>query len=612
MRYLPAILYHCLVAVIINCVCLNMVIAQNNSTVKALIQKYEQSYTGSEKVYSLNHLISYYYAFNNESKADSLRDLQLIFAEESADRTLLLSALFPAYNRFNSNSSQQRFNKELGFAKQALEYAKITGKKDYEALAYANIAAVYRNSGKPELASKNADIAFSTAISSENDSVKVITALEVGNVFMQKKDLLMAFRKFSNAYEIANNLRNSDLLSNVYYNFSLLYFRLQSNEQAKEYAQKSITLNIKSGNRQALIRDYILMGKIVDNIPAKNYLNRAALLADSIGNPVLKLMSNQMLFNLYMIYDNAVAFNFLSSHPDVEEALFGLGDHYYNWIIGEVFLYRGNYDSAYKYFKRAEPAYGPDSEFPGRIYFLTELADCCKALKLYDEAIKNYTTVLDIAGRTSNIRDKSSSLFALQESYFALGDFKQAYRFSQAYNLFQDSVNQLNKEKDMALLEIGNENKRIEKEKELTQRAKQRRHDAQYMLITITVATAFILLVFMGLFTVSKSTVKILGFFSFIFLFELITLILDNWIHSITHGEPGFVWLIKIGIISLMLPFHHWLENKIIQYLTTRKMITVGKYFNFRRFLKIFTKKQAPVAVPAEPGLLVDNKESLD
>ena len=549
---------------VINFSYIHTAIAQNNHTVKELIKQYDKSATTTEKVYSLQKLIGYYYAFNNENVGDSLRDLQLMIAQESADPVLQLSSLFPLYNNsFNLSSSKQRFNKELGFAWQALEYAKSIGKKEYEALAYANIAAVYRNSGQPEQAFKNADIAFSTAISSGNDSVKVITALEIGNVLVEKKEMVMAYRKFTNAYEIANNLRNSDLLSNVYYTFSLLYFRLKSYEQAKEFVQKSIALNSASGNYENLIRDYIMLGKMGDFIPAKYYLNRAVMLADSIKNPVLKLTSNQTLFNLYMIYDNANTFNFLKSHPDVDEALYGLGQHYHAWITGEIFLYSENYDSAYKYFKKAEPAYGDNSEYPGRINFLADLADCCVALKFYEEAIKNYNTVLQLATNTLKIGDKSGTLLALQHLYFATGDFKQAYQYAQAHNLLQDSIYKLNREKDITLLEIDNENKRIEKEKELAEKALQRKHDAQYMLITIAVASTFILLVFLGQFTVSASTIKILGFFSFVFLFELITLLLDTGIHHLTHGEPGKIWLIKIVLISLMLPFHHWLENKL-------------------------------------------------
>src|SRR5436190_19652115 len=187
--------------------------AQNNNAEESLLKNYQQAGNDSEKVYRLYPLINYYYAFNNEIKADSLRDLQIIHAEESMSQSMMLYVLFPVYNNsINGNSSSMRFSKEMSFANKALEYARSINRKDYVALAYSAIAAVYRNSGEPDQALKNADIAFTTAISSDNDSIKVVTALEMGDVFMKKKDMLMAFRKFSNAYDIANNRGNDYLL----------------------------------------------------------------------------------------------------------------------------------------------------------------------------------------------------------------------------------------------------------------------------------------------------------------------------------------------------------------------------------------------------------------
>ena len=433
-----------------------------------------------------------------------------------------------------------------------------------------------------------------------NDSVKLVTALELGDVFMQKKDLLMAYRKFSNAYEIANNKRNHYLLSSVYHHFSQLYIRLKSNEQAKENILKSIDLNTKAGNSKGLIKDYIAMGRIVDFIPAKNYLQRATVLAEAIKDPVLQLQIDQTLFNQHMINDNSEnTLLFLQSHPNVKQALYGPGEHNYEWVIGEIFLYSGKYDSAYVHFKKAEPAYDDNYNISGRINFLSELADCCKGLKLYNEAIKYYTLTLGLTNTTLNVRVKSNCLDALQQLYFTTGDYQKAYEFSHSYIQYQDSVNKLNKEKDLVVMEIENENKRIQKENELAEKALERRHDAQYMLITIIVTAAFILLVFLGLFTVSSSTIRVLGFLSFIFLFELITLLLDTWIHHKTHGEPWKVWLIKIGIISLMLPFHHWLEHKLIQYLISRKLIRVGS-FSFKKLFGYFKKQTAPVAAATE------------
>jgi hypothetical protein len=52
---------------------------------------------------------------------------------------------------------------------------------------------------------------------------------------------------------------------------------------------------------------------------------------------------------------------------------------------------------------------------------------------------------------------------------------------------------------------------------------------------------------------------------------------------------------IKIIIISMLLPFHHWLEHKVIHYLTEHKIIDTSKLSRFNpinRKAKIETKKE--------------------
>ena len=575
---------------------------------KELLQNYQLATTDAEKVTTLFPLINYYYAFNLENKADSLRELQLISAQESGNEELILGTLFAVYdNAVMLISSNERFNKELSFANQALDYAQSHNLTQYISLAYSKIAAVYRKSGQPDLAAKNADIAFSTALRTDNDSVKVVTVLEMGDVFMQKKDLVMAFRKFSNAFDIANNLRNSNLLSSVYYHFTNLYNKLKSTEdlnareKAKEFTLKSIALNVQSGNAKRLVKDYITLAKIVEIVPAKKYLEKAERIADSLRDPVLKLEIDQTMFQQHMINDGSDnAFAYLRSHPDVETALHNAGEHKYQWEIGEVFLYSKKYDSAYVHFKKAEPVYNASYNISGRISFFTEFADVCKGLKLHAEAIKHFTTTLELATLALNMRERNHCLDELQKLYFETGDFKNAYEYANRYNLLQDSMSALNKVNDLVRGEIENENRRIQKENELALAAKERKHNAQYMLITITVAIAFVLLVLLGLFTVSATTIRVLGFFSFIFLFELITLLLDTWIHDKTHGEPWKIWLIKIVIISLMFPFHHWLEHKLIHYLLNKKLIHVGSFFSFRKLFRRAKKQPVPVVETAE------------
>lgn len=59
-------------------------------------------------------------------------------------------------------------------------------------------------------------------------------------------------------------------------------------------------------------------------------------------------------------------------------------------------------------------------------------------------------------------------------------------------------------------------------------------------------------------------------------------------IHDLTHGEPWKVLAIKIGLIAILSPLHHKLEEKVIHYLTTKELVRIKG----RRLLGRWFKKK--------------------
>ena len=141
------------------------------------------------------------------------------------------------------------------------------------------------------------------------------------------------------------------------------------------------------------------------------------------------------------------------------------------------------------------------------------------------------------------------------------------------YHNYKDSLQKLGEEKDMLQMELADEELRQKRIADEQAAALERKHSVQYMAITIGIAVVFLLLVIMGAFKVSESTIRIMGFFAFIFLFEFIIMIADTKIHHYTHGEPLPLLLIKIVLIAILLPLHHWLEHKVVHYLASRRLI---------------------------------------
>ena len=141
---------------------------------------------------------------------------------------------------------------------------------------------------------------------------------------------------------------------------------------------------------------------------------------------------------------------------------------------------------------------------------------------------------------------------------------------------YKDSIETLNKEKELTQVEATDEQQRQERlEKEKLEK-KRTANNIQYMAITIGIAGLFVMLVVLGMFKVSATTIQTDRFLCLSMFFEFIFLIFKKNIYSITHGEPWKDLAFMIGLAAVLVPLHHWLEHKVIHYLTSHNRLTAS------------------------------------
>lgn len=155
-------------------------------------------------------------------------------------------------------------------------------------------------------------------------------------------------------------------------------------------------------------------------------------------------------------------------------------------------------------------------------------------------------------------------------------DYKEAFTYSTLYYKYKDSLDKLGKEKDMLQIEVADEQQRLARLEKEELELKHKRHNVQYMLIIIGIISLFIILVMMGMFKVSAATIKMIGFFAFLMFFEFIFLVFKKNIYGLTNGEPWKDLSFMILLAAVLLPLHHWLEHKVIHYLTSHNRLTAS------------------------------------
>jgi tetratricopeptide (TPR) repeat protein len=323
---------------------------------------------------------------------------------------------------------------------------------------------------------------------------------------------------------------------------------------------------------------------------AISYFERSIRMADSLKFSNLKIPGYLSLLNMYLERDEPQkALEYMSSPggDGLKEYLsnFKMGyiiDQAYGIIYNEL----GSYDSAGVYLNRALPVFEKASNEGNLIYMYGHMAGFYRRSGDIKNAIIYYEKVKDMAekaGRLTAVRNAAQRLDSL---YQQTGNLAIAGKYNAIYYKFKDSIETLKREKELLQVEADDEQQRQERaEKEKAERTK-RRNNIQYMGITLGIIFLFVALVVLGMFKVSRGLIKAIGFFVFLLLFEFIFLVFKKNIYSITRGEPWKDLLFMIGLAALLVPLHHWLEHRVLHYLTSHNRLTAAGHQLKNKFFR--------------------------
>jgi len=566
--------------------------AQKDFLADSLKKNLSIANTDVSKVNALADL-SDYYGTVDASLSKSYGDQAMEVAELSRDRKLIAATWLKAgFRLLNKPGVANNTTIAMDCFQHAEKVARDNDLEDELGFAYVGMARAVRGLGDYGKALNYNNLALSIASASGNDSLKVIAYNSMGNTYRYRNEKLLAFRHHLDALNVAELSGKDALLTQTYHALADFYVAIEEYDKAIDYEMKVMAIDRKDGNIYALLDDYHNAGKIfVDKKQsdlALSMYEKSIALADSLHYISYKLTPYLDIANMYFNNDEVQkGMVYLNEHSEVKDWFIRTGIGFFlDEGYGSIYSLLGKYDSAYYYFKRAEPEIELKANPFGRYDFYRQFADFYKTKGDYKKAVTYYLKAKAIGEEVKDISLLETTAKNLDTLYGMAGDFKTAYLYNAAYNQYRDSLRNLAKEADLLKLEVDNDNKRHERLAREEEERVHRRHNIQYMGFTAGIVTLFIVLVMLGFFMVSPRTIRALGFFSFIFLFEFIILLADKQIHEWTHGEPWKILLIKIFLAAGLLPLHHWLEHKVIHYLNTRRKIMPGK--------ALFRRKEVP------------------
>ncbi|MGN6530223.1 MAG: tetratricopeptide repeat protein [Ginsengibacter sp.] len=559
--------------------------AQFSKQIDSLCMVCNRNTSDSQKVITLGVLANYYNIFYLNNKADSVLEKQLLIAELSNNSNLILAALFgDAIENISSASTSESFDKTISFIQKGIDYAQANKEYNYLALGYDRMSDVLRRRGQYENALSNSLLALSVLENVTSDSVKAETYISLGDIYHAKGEEISACTNYNNAFDIAMKINSVPLQSRIYHCVAEMYKNLENQDLAKEELNKSLALNKKYHNVEGMVFDYFDLSRLTDE---KYYIDEAVRIADSLQ--LYKYLINAKRLRFAYTYvvekDRAKALHYLQNESELKESFLNSGIEKYYQALGNIYLYSNDPDSDLYYYQLALPAFEKKFDEQTKLSIYSQIATSYALKNNYIMAIEYYLKALKISEQTkdrNSILTFSDSLSGLYEQQ---NDFKNAFIYTKKADSNRELLRKFSKEKDIALMMVDRENRKHEQELLLQKKKENIHKNIQFMAITVVLVIVFFLMLFIGSFQVSKTTVKIMGYFFFISLFEFIVLLIDQFfIKDTVNHQPLKIWLIKIGLIGLLAPCQHFLERNLIALLASKKLIEVRSGIALKRW----------------------------
>ena len=562
----------------------NFSFAQKNRQEDSLCERSKKAVADSDKVNTYRDLAEYYLANRMYTQGDSVLCRQVRTAQLTNDNDLILKAYFNnSIANINIYSPKDHFDRAICFINKSIDFASSIYAFDQIALGYTRLAKVFRIKGEKNKALENANYALGYIQHILSDSIKAQVFLELANTYHSREEFVLASKNYNSAYDIALKSKNYYLESEIYHHLAQLHFDLGDSAGATKLIFNSLYLNKEHRNREGILKDYFDLARYTEEL---EYIIMTISLADSLHIDKTRLQAKTIMFAYLVVKERNIAktFEYLNNNPDLLNFYKRTGSSNFYNLVGGIYCWGGKPDSALYYYQLSKKGILSDFVSNSALDLYSQLGFCYSAKQDKKNAIACYDSALLISRNLQNLDSTYSISDNLSRLYEQDGDIIKALFLKTLAQLTRDTIMQRSKVREIALLDVEREAiKHEEVRKEADAKNLQHRH-VRYMAITVIIGIAFILMFIIGMFPVSKFTIRMSGYFFFISLFEFLILLIETYFKQFTHDDPLIIWFIKIFLIAFMVPFQHYLEHSLARILESPGLKSLRHKFSIKNW----------------------------
>ncbi|MBK6996560.1 MAG: tetratricopeptide repeat protein [Lewinellaceae bacterium] len=288
------------------------------------------------------------------------------------------------------------------------------------------------------------------------DKKFLATALSVmGANRLIQADYPAALENYQKALQINERLGNLQGIGNNYNNIGLVDFSIFDYPRALEYYHKTLSINERTGNKTSIANSLGNIGNIHNELhdypKAIEYYEKALTISEGTGN-LQNVAGNLVnIGNVYtQLQDYKKALEYKQRALKISEQLGNramIANNLGN--IGNVYIKLADYPAAIQYHERALAIFEKINDKKGAASNYAAIGNVYFLQKNYEKALTHETKALELANGTGSLSTATEALLNLSQIYQATEKFDSAYLVYQGYVVLRDSINNVEKQKEV-------------------------------------------------------------------------------------------------------------------------------------------------------------------
>ena len=243
-------------------------------------------------------------------------------------------------------------------------------------------------------------------------------------------------------------------------------------------------------------------------------------------------------------------------------------------------------DSASYYFDAALQADSLQNDYSLYNHFLRK-GDFEKRNDRTEQAFQDYERSFEYSLKTNNYYNQIDVGEEIVNYFTAQGENLKSNQYLKELNVSKTNLIQFLSNENIRNVELSNILAQKELERKKILEKKETQHNQQYLLITMLIILIIMTMVVFSYYKIPTWWIRSMGYLSFLMFFEFIIMLIDGWWHNKTHGEPWKILLFKVALLSLLVPFHHWIEKTIVNLLLQDHLRNFVAKYGFKKKPKI-------------------------